>query len=729
MIKKKRTVAGDLTLTLSTVLALVMTFLGLLFYLYIVIVLREQHRENSKRMIEEMARMLSSAVWDVDHDYIIVFSNGYVSSENIDAIKVFVDKDIIVNTFPKEQTDTLHMTTVIKHENKEIGTVEVLFSKKAEKKMIELLLFLISSTILITIVIVVLSTRIIIGRILIKPIKKLIQTFNTVATGDYTSKISTNVKQIELAKLVSKINQTIDRISERENDLQLLKNYMKNTIDSMPSIIVGVDESGNIVQWNLAAEKITNINSSDAAGQNAYNLLSWLLKDELVINNALNGNTIESISNISVNKNGQHLFYDLTVFPLTEEHFKGAVIRIDDVTKSTKQEEQFRQSQKMETIGTLAGGLAHDFNNVLGGIMGTLSILKFKSKKGRLTEDQMKGYLETIEKSGNRAKAMVQQLLALSRKQDLVLVPVDLNTSIKHVMEIAENSFDKTVKLAPVYNKFVAMINADPVQIEQVILNFAVNAAHAMTIMRDKNENPGGTLSITLDNFNVDSFFIQSHPEFKIGMYWKMSISDTGIGIPKSIISNIFNPFFTTKDKGVGTGLGLSMVYNIIKQHHGFVDLYSEVGVGSTFNIFLPIIEPDTVEQIENKQEYIIPKGEGIILVVDDELIMRDMASEMLGASGYNVITANNGIEGVEIFRKRYSEIKLVILDMAMPEISGKETYIRMKEIYPDLFALLASGFKQDERVKDVLKLGMNGFLQKPYTIQELTKAVQSIVG
>jgi len=402
---------------------------------------------------------------------------------------------------------------------------------------------------------------------------------------------------------------------------------------------------------------------------------------------------------------------------------------IRDITEQKKAEEDVRQTQKMETIGTLAGGLAHDFNNVLGGIMGTLSVLRFKmNKKSGISENDLLKYLDTIEQSGNRATDMVQQLLALSRKRELSLAPVDLNLTIKHVIKICENSFDKSIKLKPIYRSEPAIVKADPTQIEQVLLNFCVNAGHAMTIMRDKDETWGGELSVSIEPIKPGPHFLKRHAGAKLGKYWLLSVKDNGIGMNKETVDKIFDPFFTTKATGVGTGLGLSMAYAIIKQHNGFMTVYSEVKIGTTFNLYLPLLEKGTVNDEEVAEEKILPKGHGLILVVDDEQVMRELAKDILEECGYSVVFAEDGKKGVELYRKIYKEVKLVLLDMIMPELSGKDAYVQMKEINPDIKVVLASGFRQDERVDTALELGVNSFIQKPYTINKLAETIDKII-
>jgi PAS domain S-box-containing protein len=265
---------------------------------------------------------------------------------------------------------------------------------------------------------------------------------------------------------------------------------------------------------------------------------------------------------------------------------------VRDISRRKKAEEQLIQSQKMETVGTLAGGLAHDFNNILVGILGTISMIDHRLRKeGIIEKEKLEEYLQIMKNSGERATAIIQQLLTLSRKQELSLALTDLSMVIKNVMKIGENSFDKSVKLNPVYLKHPAIVNANPTQIEQVLLNLCVNAVHAMTIMRKKDENWGGELTVTINKSHSDEYFRKVHPHLKEGEYWALSVEDTGVGMDHDTLSRIFDPFFTMKGKGKGTGFGLSIAYNIVKQHQGTIDVYSKIGDGTNFRVFLPVLK------------------------------------------------------------------------------------------------------------------------------------------
>jgi nitrogen-specific signal transduction histidine kinase len=404
------------------------------------------------------------------------------------------------------------------------------------------------------------------------------------------------------------------------------------------------------------------------------------------------------------------------------------VILLNNVTEIEIKERQLRQSQKMETVGNLAGGLAHDFNNVLGGIIGTISLFKYKIAKNKeITLVDTEKYFNTIEEAANRASDMVQHLLSLTRKQELSFTPIDLNDIIQSIVRICGNTFDKSIEIETEYHKGKAMTKADPTQIEQSLLNLCINASHAMTIMRKDGERYGGTLNISIKKVVVDKYFRRLHEEAGDPDYWDISVSDTGVGMEQKLVTKIFDPFFTTKSEGTGTGLGLSMVYNIIKQHRGFIDVYAKEGIGATFHIYLPILKGELIEEEVQEPEE-IPQGEGLVLVVDDEEVMRQTAKSILMECGYRVILAENGEQAVQLFKKHKKEIKAVLLDMVMPKMSGRQTYLELAEIKKKVKVLLVSGFKQDHRVDSILKLGVKGFMQKPYTLATLAKRMHRII-
>jgi CheY-like chemotaxis protein len=359
--------------------------------------------------------------------------------------------------------------------------------------------------------------------------------------------------------------------------------------------------------------------------------------------------------------------------------------------------------------------------------MGPLSLITHKlDKNSGIENDVLIKYIDMMFTSCEKAKEIIQQLLSFSRKQESVFEPIDLNISINNVMKICENSFDKSIKLMPAYNDYPAFVSANKTQIEQVLLNLCINGAHAMTIMKDVKDEWGGTLSITLERFLTDNIFLKYHPECAEREYWLVSVKDSGIGISPENISKIFDPFFTTKENG--TGLGLSMVYSIIKQHNGFITTYSEKGIGTSFNIYLPLLEKTDVPGHNSTIKNVIYNGHGTILVADDEIVIRNIMKEFLEECGFDVLLAENGQDCVEIYKKKLSSIKAVILDMSMPGMSGRDVYLALKDITPNIKVLLSSGFGKDKRVNDVLSLGVNGFIQKPVVLEKLSEALYRVL-
>ncbi len=537
--------------------------------------------------------------------------------------------------------------------------------------------------------------------------------------------VAARTKEIREANKI--LNREVEERKKAENEIKRMWNYLGNVFDSISFVLIATDGSGKIRHWNKAAEIYMGIPAEKVLMKNIWKNVPLLKEFQPYFEKVQeSGKTQEWEGKKKIQDKDRYL--RVSMFPLAYEGNEGIVIQLEDITEQKKKDEQLRHAHKMETIGILAGGLAHDFNNVLGGIIGPLSLIQGEMENGEIANDILYRYLHDIDESAQRAADIVKQLLALSRKEELSFVPVDLNDVIRHVMKICKNTFDKSIELKPVYTEKPANVFADLAQIEQVLLNLCVNAYHAMTIMRAEGERWHGRLKITSRRFYADKTFCEAHREAEVGPYWKLSVEDEGVGMPPETIPQVFSPFFTTKDKNKGTGLGLSMVLNIIKQHKGFVNVFSEVGKGSTFNVFLP--ELFDKKASAEKRIFTTEKitGKGLIMVVEDEPIMRKVAISILKSSGYEVIVAGDGEEAIPLFKKHHKKIQMVLLDMLMPRKSGKETLQEMKKIDPDVKVLLNSGFRRDERVEAVMKLGVSGFIEKPYTKKELLRAVYNIL-
>lgn len=563
-----------------------------------------------------------------------------------------------------------------------------------------------------------------------RPLKKLLSGIDEIRNGNLSHRIDI-ASLDELGAISTEFNSMVNNLNISRTELIQSEKKFRDLTDMLPDIIYEADSDLRITYLNRSGIEITGYNEEDIS-EGVY-LNSFVdKKDYDIFADIYNNSSSEKYFSRHkvMSKNGSSIYGENNM-RIFRENGKAVFLRgiIRDISEKQKFEEQLIQSQKMETIGILAGGLAHDFNNVLGGIVSTLSLIKFELKNNMpIRKEDLSGYIDIMEKSGQRAADMVQQLLTLSRKRETEFLPVDLVHTISNVKKICENTMDKRIKIIAAINYENAYIHADPTQTEQILLNLCINAGHAMTIMRGDEAEHGGTLSISLEKIRGDAAFLELHPDAEEKDYWMISVGDTGIGMDTQTIAHIFVPFFTTKEKGAGTGLGLSMVYTLVQQHNGFINVYSEKGVGTTFNVYLPVYSGRNSCDDKSGDEPDF-SGEGLILIIDDEEMVRKLAETRLTKCGYMVISAPNGEEGIKIFREKYLDIKAVLLDLAMPGLSGDMVYDRLKDIDRSVRVLLASGFRQDERVNAVLKKGVNMFIQKPYTLEKLAGAIQAVTG
>ncbi len=380
-------------------------------------------------------------------------------------------------------------------------------------------------------------------------------------------------------------------------------------------------------------------------------------------------------------------------------------------------EEQLAQAHKMEAVGTLAGGIAHDFNNILAVIMGYSELALDAARQNKATPEK----LEQIIKATDRAKGLVQQILAFSRKAETKMKPLNLNKEISNAVSIIRSTIPKMITVELNLEGDLQLIQGDSNQIEQVLLNLATNANDAMP--------DGGKLVIETGNAKLDQEYAIRHPGTSPGNYVKMTVSDTGQGMDKESLDHIFEPFYTTKDIGKGTGLGLASVYGIIKNHNGYITCHSEPGVGTSFIIYLPVLESDEKPREAQKAEIDLTlEGAETILLVDDEKTIRDIGQEILTVNGYHTITAKDGEEALYIYWDKGSDIDLVILDVGMPGMGGHKCLEEILKIDPGAKVIIASGYSAGGQLKDSLSQGAAAYIAKPFKMADLLKAVREVL-
>ncbi|MFA5795464.1 MAG: ATP-binding protein [Candidatus Brocadiia bacterium] len=429
-------------------------------------------------------------------------------------------------------------------------------------------------------------------------------------------------------------------------------------------------------------------------------------------------------------KEGNKFYAEVTAFPVHDS--KGGISQIihvaRDVTERIKSEEelghtreQLMQSEKLSTMGQLAGGVAHDFNNLMMIISGNVYLLKSEVDP---TDEQTHKMFDNIKRAVDRGTDLSQKLLGFARRGKYLPVPVNCNQIVEETVGMLSQTIEKTITIEQHLAPDLQSVEADKSQIHQVILNICINATQAIT-------NKGKIIIETL-NATIDEEYVRIHTDAKPGKFVVISISDTGMGMDKETIKHIFEPFFTTKKAGEGSGLGLAMVYGIVKNHNGFINVYSEYGKGSCFKVYLPASGKEASSK-PSSHKIVLPQESvsksGVILVVDDESGILEIARLILGKHGYEVLTAKSGPEAVSVYQKEKDRINLVILDLIMPIWDGKETYAKLKEINPAVKVLIASGYSISGQAQGMIDAGALGFIQKPFNIENLLREIKQHIG
>jgi signal transduction histidine kinase/ActR/RegA family two-component response regulator len=391
------------------------------------------------------------------------------------------------------------------------------------------------------------------------------------------------------------------------------------------------------------------------------------------------------------------------------------ISRSKDLEKeSLRIQAQLQQAQKMEAIGTLAGGIAHDFNNILSAVIGYTEIALADIPEGSSQHRN----LQEVLKAGSRARDLVQQILTFSRQTEQELKPVQIDQIVRETLKLLRASLPTTVKISHDIQSDSAVM-ADPTQIHQVIMNLCTNAAHAM---RPK----GGRLNINLSDVVLGGSFLEQHPYMSPGAYIRLRVIDTGHGMNKATLDRIFDPFYTTKERGEGTGMGLAVVLGIVKSHGGAITVESEEGKGSTFNVFLPVIMREIDHEVRTNEP--IPTGTERILFIDDEKSLVDLGQQILERLGYKVTIRTSSVEALELFIEQPDKFDLIITDMTMPNMTGDELAGELMNIRADIPVILCTGYSERISKERAHDLGIKEFILKPIVMRELAKTVRSVL-
>jgi len=505
--------------------------------------------------------------------------------------------------------------------------------------------------------------------------------------------------------------------------LQESEENLHITLRSIGDGVIVTDLRGKIERMNPVAESLTEWKEEDAFSQglmHVFHCYDSEFEDQQYnpVEAVINSRDVEKPPRETMlrSKSGREYRISESAAPIRTRQGKtvGAVLVFKDITREAELQSRLNQSQKLDAIGQLAGGVAHDFNNMLGGIISAAEILEddIGGEEGANT------YISVIIDAAVRASDLAKKLLSFSRLQKIASTPVDVHTSISRAIAILDKTIDKRIEITPSLEAEYATVIGDDTLLQNVFLNLGINASHAMA--------EGGDLSYSSKVVSLSEKYCSASPfNLEPGEYLDIDVRDTGCGIEPENLSKIFEPFFTTKGKDKGTGLGLSAAYGTIRQHGGAITAYSEVGRGTCFRILLPLAEQDA--EIRRPIQTIV-KGKGLVLLVDDERVMRVTGEALLKEFGYDVLVAENGAEALEVFKNNSKEIRGVILDMIMPVMNGRDCFYAMQDINAEVPIILSSGFSRPEDIKDLKENGLAGFIQKPFRGIELNQVLAKII-
>jgi len=525
----------------------------------------------------------------------------------------------------------------------------------------------------------------------------------------------------DLVQQLQLIGQTFAYSLERKRAEEMLReseDKLRAIFDNVNDEIAYLDNQGYIIDVNRKVEDIFGFKPEEVIGKH-YMEIGYYRKDSIkqlgekfrTWLSSSQGNLIELVG---IRKDGTEIDIEASASVIRKDgEAKNVLVVLRDITKRKKLEARLRQAQRMEAVGTLAGGIAHDFNNLLMGIQGRASLILLDPGLLSSHVEHLKG-IESYVKS---ATDLTKQLLAFARGGKYEVKTTDINELIKKSSTLFGRT-KKEINIFEKYQKDLWPVEVDRGQIEQVLFNLYVNAWQSMP--------GGGDIHLETENVVLEKSFVRSH-QVRPGKYIKICVTDTGVGMDQATKQRIFEPFFTTKEMGRGTGLGLASVYGIIKNHGGFISVYSEKGLGTTFSLFLPASERKYDEEKEVPNSVPL-KGKEKILLVDDEPVIIDVGKDLLKTLGYDVLSAKGGEEAIEIYKSNEDKIDLVILDMIMPNMNGGEAFDRLKKVDSNAKVLLSSGYSIDGQASEILGRGCNGFIQKPFNMMELSRKVREVL-
>ena len=532
--------------------------------------------------------------------------------------------------------------------------------------------------------------------------------------SDYLNKSTLTSELLERS-----IRYALERV-HTEEDLRESEEKFRSLSENAPDIIYTLGVEGSFTYVNPAWEEIVGYGRDETLGKYFVDFMEE--KDSgdhaKLFKVIRDGNKIVRSATITlINKDGSPRLFNFSGAPnlnLAGE-ITGMVGLLKDITEHRKTEAQLRQAQKMEAIGTLAGGIAHDFNNILMAIIGHADLAKMK-----LPGDSEVIYnLNQVKSAGERAKRLIQQILAFSRMGEQQRIALSITPLIKEALKFLKSTLPTSIEIRDYLEADPGIIEADATQIQQIVMNLCTNAEHAM-------REEGGTLHVKLIRVEADTQTALQHHELHTGPHVRLTVTDTGCGMEPETLEHIFDPYFTTKEVGEGTGLGLSVVHGIVNTHGGAITVKSAPAKGTTFHVYFPIIEKE--EKLQERSEGPLPTGNERILFVDDEQVIVYIGEKTLGQLGYDVVTKANGVDALELFRADPDRFDLVITDMTMPRMTGDQFARELIKLRPDIPIILCTGFNPKISKEQAGKIGIKAFVMKPLVRRDMANIVRKVL-
>ena len=551
-----------------------------------------------------------------------------------------------------------------------------------------------------------------------------------IKSGEYrwsldVGKVVARDAQDKPLRMVS-IEMDITERKRAEEKLRHNEENLRTTLNSIGDAVIATDIDGRIMRMNPVAGKLTGWTVEHTLGKplnEIFHIVHATTRDvaENPVAEVLSTGKTVGLSNhtVLIARDGTEYQIASSGAPIRSDNGEtlGVVLVFRDVTAEFALQEKLRHSEKMRAIGQLSGGIAHDFNNMLGGIMGAAELLMLEESS--LGEKNIE-LIDVIMNASTQAADLTAKLLAFGRKGTMTSIPIDFHRIIDDAVNILQRTIDKKIRISVKKDAQNETLTGDCSQLQNALMNIVINASHAMP--------GGGKIQITTKNIYLDETYCAASTfEIEPGEFIGIEIRDTGCGIPLENLPKIFEPFYTTKESGKGTGLGLAAVYGIVQEHHGAINVYSEVGEGTSFHIFLPCSK--TRAKPEQFNSNVVTGAGQTLLLVDDEKLIRFTGQRILEKMGYKVLLAENGQEAVEVFQEQHTGVSLVIMDMIMPKMNGHEAFIKMKKIDKNCKVVISSGFTKDESLDELKQLGLAGFIHKPFRLLELSQLLANILG